>query len=535
LSAGWINDLDAGAPETPIETDVCILGAGPVGLTLARALAEKNHRVTILEIGGSTAAPAIALPRARFDRREYRGATVGRAFGLGGTSALWGAQLLPLRPADLLARPHIQAHAWPLAYADIEPYFRSLQEYLGVSATGFDIASVQEPAHALSALDFTDWAPRLSKWLAFGKRNIATAWDAQLRRDSGISVWVNAEVQGWQVSGRSGNRTVRELVALSPRGASLRVQPKALVIAGGALESARTVLELNDQAGPLSSGVSDFAGRFLHDHISLRIARLRIIDKSGFEARFAPFFEGSTMRTLRLELPPEILESAGIPALYAHFVAIAPNTSGFALVRDCLRFAQRRAFGPALAAAFKLPSALPDIARLAYARYVKHRLAFPVDSEFFLQIDVEQAPRHSNRVYLGPSNGDARRPLRIDWDVEEDAPRITQAVHHYFERFWARNNLNQIGTLEFQEDAEGWNRNVYDLYHPAGTTRMSADPADGVVDVNLKIHGTSNAYVAGSSVFPSMGAANPTFTAMALALRLAHFIHGQRSAIDQIS
>ena len=505
-----------------------------MGLTLARSLAEKNRRVTILEIGGPTAASGTASSTARFDRREYRGATVGRAFGLGGTSALWGAQMLPIRAADLLARPQIQSPAWPLAYADIEPYFRCLQEYLGISTASFDIASLQEQTHALSSLDFAEWAPRLSRWLEFGKRNIATAWDTQLRRHPGISAWVNAETRGWQVSGTSGNRAVRELVAVSPRGESLRVQPKALVIAGGALESARTVLELNEQAGPLSSGVSDLAGRFLHDHLSLRVARLHITDPSGFEERFAPFFEGSTMRTLRLELPAETLESAGIPALYAHFIAIAPNTSGFALVRDCLRFAQRRAFGPALAAAIKLPRALPDITRLAFGRFVKQRLAYPKASELYLHIDVEQAPRHANRVYLGPSEGAPRRPLRIDWDVEDDAPRITQTVRRYFERFWARNDLNRIGTLEFQEDAEGWNGNVYDLYHPAGTTRMSVDPADGVVDVNLKIHGTSNAFVVGSSVFPSMGAANPTFTAMALALRLAHFIHGTgKSAIDR--
>jgi choline dehydrogenase-like flavoprotein len=523
---GWIHDLDAGAPETPLETDVCVLGAGPVGLTLARSLAEKGRRVTLLEIGGSTAASGSAMPTAIFDRREYGGATVGRAFGLGGTSALWGGQLLPLRPADLLARPQIQTQAWPLAYADVEPYFQALQEYLGVSTSGFDLASLLDPNEALLSLDFTDWTPRLSRWLAFGRRNIATAWDAQLRRHPGISVWVNAQTQDWQLSGPSGKRTVLELVAVSPRGASLRVQPKAVVIAGGALESARAVLELNDQAGPLSSGVSDLAGRFLHDHISLRIARLHIIDPSGFEERFAPFFESSTMRTLRLELPREILESAGIPALYAHFIAIAPSTSGFALLRDCLRLVQRRDFGAALAAAFKLPGALPDIVRLAYARIVKQRLAYPKTCEFYLHIDVEQAPRHANRVYLGALNGAARRPLHIDWDVEEDARRITQAVRHYFERFWARNDLNLIGTLEFQEDAEGWGRNVHDLYHPAGTTRMSVDPALGVVDVNLKVHGTSNVYVAGSSVFPSMGAANPTFTAMALALRLAHFIHG---------
>ena len=505
-----------------------------MGLTLARALAEKNHRVIILESGGPTAVPAAALPTARFDRRKYRGATVGRAFGLGGTSALWGGQLLPIRPADLLARPQIQAPAWPLAYADIEPYFGTLLEYLGAGTSGFDMESLREPTHPLSSLDFTDWTPRISKWMPFGKRNIATAWDPKLRLYPGIGLWVNAEAQGWQVSGPGGNRTIRELVARAPGGASLRVRPKALVIASGALESARTVLELNEQAGPLSGGVNDCAGRFLHDHLSLRVARLRILDQSAFEDRFAPFFEGSTMRSLRMELPPEILASAGIPALYAHFLAVAPITSGFAVVRDCLRFAQRRAFGSALAAALKLPGTLPDITKLAYSRFVKRRLAFPGSCEFFLQIDVEQAPRRTNRVYLGPPNGDVRRPLHIDWDVEEDAPRITLAVRRYFERFWERNDLSQIGALEFQDDAEGWNRNVHDLYHPAGTTRMSVDPTDGVVDANLRIHGTSNAYVAGSSVFPSIGAANPTFTAMALALRLAHFIHVTSPAMARI-
>ena len=96
-----------------------------------------------------------------------------------------------------------------------------------------------------------------------------------------------------------------------------------------------------------------------------------------------------------------------------------------------------------------------------------------------------------------------------------------------FGQFWMRNGLNQVAYLEFIDPSDlsdDWTRNVYDIYHPAGTTRMSTDSTLGVVDQNLKLHGTGNVFVAGSSVFPSMGAANPTFTAMALALRLADFI-----------
>jgi choline dehydrogenase-like flavoprotein len=60
-----------------------------------------------------------------------------------------------------------------------------------------------------------------------------------------------------------------------------------------------------------------------------------------------------------------------------------------------------------------------------------------------------------------------------------------------------------------------------------GTTRMHADPRQGVVDVNCKVHGVDNLYIAGSSVFPTGGYANPTLTLVALALRLADRLKAQ--------
>ena len=60
--------------------------------------------------------------------------------------------------------------------------------------------------------------------------------------------------------------------------------------------------------------------------------------------------------------------------------------------------------------------------------------------------------------------------------------------------------------------------------HHLGTTRMASDPKAGVVDADCRVHGVANLYIAGSSVFPTGGCANPTLTIVALALRLADYI-----------
>lgn len=233
------------------------------------------------------------------------------------------------------------------------------------------------------------------------------------------------------------------------------------------------------------------------------------------------------MRSLRMELSPEALQAAGLPGLYAHFVSEADGESGFAIARDFLRAVQQRNLRGVAGATQRIPRAVPDIAGLLYERLVNRRLAYPADAKFYLHVDFEQAPRRENRIYASKPALDGRSELRIDWDLDSDIPGIAARARALFERFWKSNRLESVATLNFVDigaDPQLWTSNVYDIYHPAGTTRMAMDPAQGVVDSNLRIHGTGNVHVVGSSVFPSMGAANPTFTAMALALRLADFI-----------
>ncbi len=521
-------DLDLDSCDIEIETDVCVIGAGPVGLTVARALAENGRRVTILERGGATPAQPTGNDMIVFDRRSYRGATAGRAMGAGGTSALWGGQLLPVREIDLPARPPIGAPAWPIIFADLEPHFATLERWLEVTAGSFDTPYSASIQHPLGGLQWNEWRPRYSKWTPFGRRNVYRAFENGMSNSVPIRLFLNAKVGNWIHRRVGGRVTVDEIQACSTGGRELRVGAKVFVICAGALESARLVLELGEAVGGLGDGPRRFAGRFLHDHLSVRIGKIDIADRSAFQTLFAPVFAGATMRSLRMELDGQYMADAELPALYAHFVAEADPGSAFAVLRDALRGMQKGALMQSLVNFRRIPSALPGIAEILFERLVRRRLPFPRGAGIYLHCDIEQAPVHENRIYLGAKVPDGDRPMHIDWDVDDDVNRVGTIVQGVFRRFWQHNGLDRVARVEMFELAQNkanMLNNLYDIYHPAGTTRMSSDPELGVVDPNLLVHGATNTFIAGSAVFPSMGAANPTFTAMALGLRLGETIN----------
>ena len=92
----------------------------------------------------------------------------------------------------------------------------------------------------------------------------------------------------------------------------------------------------------------------------------------------------------------------------------------------------------------------------------------------------------------------------VDWDLGCDPEAIVLTMREQLESFWKRNDLPRLARLEFLELSEirsDWPNNLYEIYHPAGTTRMAADVRDGVVDPSLRVYGTANCYVVSSSVF----------------------------------
>jgi choline dehydrogenase-like flavoprotein len=117
--------------------------------------------------------------------------------------------------------------------------------------------------------------------------------------------------------------------------------------------------------------------------------------------------------------------------------------------------------------------------------------------------------------------------VKVDWRISQSE---IDAVHHF--ALSVKEAFESAGFADVQVDRQIADRApsatdlCWDNFHDLGTARMASGPASGVVDRDLRIFGAENGWVCGHAVFPTGGFANPTFTTMALAVRLADRLAG---------
>jgi len=425
--------------------------------------------------------------------------------------------LQSLRAEEMRRENQPELLSWALDAAELADHYRTIERWVGVDQHPIDAQFLNMARHPAANLQWGRLAPRFSKWIPFRRRNLGTAWQTFFTNAKHITVLLNARLESW-AHGAATDASEQNIDSVQLRdesGAPIQVRAGRFVIAAGALESACILQRLLQQAGrPADYPV----GHYLHDHLSFRVGRVTLKQRKRFNRLFAPVFQGTTMRSLRLEVKYDAGHPARLVTGYGHFVAETDEQSGFALVRDTLRALQSRNIAQALRRLPRAVFALPEIAEIVVGRYVRRHLPFGASASVWLHVDLEQPPARENRVVAGGENA-----MEIDWDLRADPRPSLNAYRDAIMEFWRANRLDEVATLDFMDldTPERLVANMYDIYHPAGTTRMATSPEQGVVDRDLKVFGFDNLHILSSGVFPSMGSANPTFTVMALALRLA--------------
>lgn len=518
-----LDDVDLAA----LNPAIVVIGAGAAGIVLAVALARRGVKVVLCEAGGRTVEPAsLALNDARVTGRPHTGIAEGRARQLGGTTTLWGGQLISFRDIDFQPRPWLGLPGWPIGRDAVAPYYEAAAKMLGLQVLTDDDTMVWK-ALGISRPDFgTDVEFVLTRWLK--ETNLARAFKADLESNPNLTVLLHAAATGF-VPGEDG-ATMRAVTLRSRRGRTVELAADHFAIATGTIEASRLMLAAAHERPELPWAGNAHVGVAFQDHLDVRVATVHPIDKKRFDDTFDNIFLKGFKYNPKVVLASHVQADKRITNVAGVFTFESSLTEHLSNLKIFLRAMRSGARPPNLKS---MPSHLSALAKVWWPlvmRYLKDHRAFnPADLGIGLRLHCEQKPLARSRIMLDPDARDSNGMPRavLDWHVDGIE---TEAIAALCEKLGPE--LERQGLARLEVDPRVLARDpailedARDTNHHCGGLQMAASAADGVVDGECRVHGTTNLHVAGAAVYPSSSFANPTFTAMALALRLADRIGG---------
>ncbi|MHA3980938.1 GMC oxidoreductase [Halovulum sp. GXIMD14794] len=481
-------------PDGHVErAQVCVIGSGPAGMTIAHSLAENGKNVLLLEAGGRDWDP---------DSQElYAGKVVGdpyfdlrdaRLRMLGGTSGHWGGQCRPLDAHDFAIGAITPGADWPIGREALDPWLGPACELLEIPAEFPET----ELAPDLRRVTF-----HFSPPVRFGDK-----YYDYCERSQNLRVFLNSALVGLTPDEGPDGPRIRsaEIVSGQTGGEATRrwsVEAETFVLCLGGIENSRLLLWANEQAGGSLVPNPDLIGRYWMEHFDGLVAEAvvsrNLVNQTGAEME-SPAWR-SQGSELYFAMSEEFQRREGV--LNATFLFLEQAYAGTKqLVADIMCVA-------------------PPIGR---------RLMGLLERDLVcgarVQAMWEQAPDYDNRVALGTTTDPLGLPeVELHWRATETDRRTIETLTLGLAGRFAEADLGRMRPNDWivRPERPMMLGSTPAHYHHMGGTRMSASPADGVVDSDLKVHGLGNLYVGGSSVFPSGGYVNPTLTIVQLALRLA--------------
>lgn len=523
---------------------LCIIGAGPAGISLALQFLGTGIDV-ILVAGGGEAPDATtqALYEGEIaDEALHSPLTEYRHRRFGGSSVTWGGRCIPFDRIDFEKRPWIEGAEWPIGYDDVAPYYPAANALLEAGDCEYRAGSAVEGGMRPMIAGF---APQAFDMDAIERSscptNFAARYGHRLRAAPNIRVLMDAHA----VEIEAGDPARVQLRTLD--GKALTVAADALVIATGGIETPRLMLASRGSAHPRGLGNRhDLVGRNYLCHIAGTMGSLH------FEGDPATIFHGyerawdGTYCRRRLALRPEVQRAREIGNLVIrlHHPRLPDPAHGRGILSAIYlakpfisyEYSKRLHGGETMGAGLFLRHALNVMrepfatagflldwarTRTLAARKFPSLIVRPRNNTYSLDIHAEQVPNPESRVTLSQTRDIFGRPqARVDWRYRpKDIETVAVSLGLLREDIarWGG------GRLDYDEDeiAPAMLRDGAYGGHHIGTARMGATPADGVVDADARVFGTENIYVAGSSIFPTSSQANPTLTIVAFALRLA--------------
>lgn len=531
-----------------LRTQVCVVGAGPIGLVLARELSAAGREVVVLERGetertrpfaGSDTFVNVGLPYPIDEQR---------AFGFGGSSEEWHAEtplglmgrMRELDAEDFERRDEIPHSGWPIGKEALVDGFRRARELFDPSDAG------------LRSSD--EWDGRLHKGVIarapanFVQRSFTfvdpsafvTRSRQLLDHREQVLVVTHAAVTELETRGDA----VRAAAVRTTEG-SCTVEADTYVLAAGGLETPRILLCSGGEGTRALGNAYDLVGRFFMEHPHFTSGLVEPRDRHLLRPRpqHSIHLQDAVPVQRKYSLPDAVVRSEGLPRTVFHLWPtpliprlrlLGQGVDGQTAIVSAVTLRRALRGDPwsrqTATAATAVVKALPTVVRYAtwkavYAAGARRGAERIVDDHraFRAFVMAEQVPNPASRVTLTAQRDHLGVPVAaLDWRLTgQDLTGLARVQELMAER------LAAYGRTSTFVDPERPPPGLIGGAHHMGTARMHDSPRQGVVDRDGRVHGIDNLFVAGSAVFPTVGYANPTLTALALAFRLSEHLRGR--------
>ena len=506
--------------------DICIIGAGAAGLTVASNFLTGKLSVAVLESGGTDRRPSASENGAASPLGlDYAPLSTSRLRGFGGsTQAMgWGGLCKPLDSQDFEVRPWVRDSGWPFGIEELAPYYERAGTTLGLS----DIKALADRQYlfpdrsALLSVDNVELCRhrRLGSWFR-----------DPLERSSAVNVLTSVTVLYLEYA--AGGTHISSAICADAGGKRFRISSSIFVLAAGGIENSRLLLLSNR----LASRGSGLIGSYFMDHPRFTIGTLKPADGQARSAlagldririarqqRMAQWLGVDRNRRYLvkgLTLPFQVQQRAGLLNYRAWIEPCYPgqNAKTINKLKQMLLDHRDRVIehGKEFDVRLLLMKNLNWTNGMHIVR--PRRLAM----SFRLHHFVEPEPHRESAITLSSEEGRFGLPLAsVSWRLSSNTLNsLTNTIGILQQEF----QNSGLAKLEIRpEEWENIEKPMW-TWHHMGTTRMHHDTCRGVVDENCRVHGVRNLFVSGSSVFPTVGNDTPTLTVIALAHRLSDYL-----------
>jgi choline dehydrogenase-like flavoprotein len=518
-----IESLDQLPDNSVLEADVCIIGSGAAGLMMALEFIAAGIQFVMLE--GGDLRPTEAgqdLYDGEIGGEAFRGLKTGRSRQFGGTTRLWGGQCVALEPLDFEKRSWVPFSGWPITRETLTPFYERARRHLGVAAETF--APDVWRRFGLESFEFDPSELHFTHGVFIRRPKLGNRYRATLAGARRARVLLQANVTG--IGTNIYGTEVSRVMFRGLHGKSGEVRARRVVLCAGGIENARLLL-LSNGVNPFGLGNGrDLVGRYLNDHPCGLTGTISTDNPRRLQDHFNMLYSRAAYYLPKIGLSAAAQRREQTLGCVGRLTYDYGPLSGIKALRDIVVDIHLRHWPE------NLPAKLMRIVRFAPLvapstwRLLRHGLSpAPRPSTIHLEAFTEQTPNPDSRVMLSDKiDALGLRRVKIDWRLDSLTGHTLRTFTNSVGREFKRLGLGTLQTADWLEKPVPGYPDVIDSYHHAGTTRMADSHTRGVVDANCQVFGVDGLYVAGSSVFPTSGIANPTFSIAALAIRLADHI-----------